>query len=251
MERWEYTHGELSFQFGLLAGKLGLLLQVVGHVAPGGLHFGEKVVLLLAQSCIGGFEFLALLELGFQKFSGLSSTFFQFADLVLQAGLVDERLHLLPHLEPTPCVQFDELPNVALYHHKSLTLLDETPVLLAGEITSGKGLHPGHDLSNTVISELLHGTQHTGTEEHLEDDIKKLHTLSVSFMSLFLFLFLFLDHFSLSLSLLTLVLPRRYSSGSSLVLSKQALAAFFSSEIVLSSLGARIMYLKKVYISFL
>jgi hypothetical protein len=46
-------------------------------------------------------------------------------------------------------------------------LLLEFLVVLAGEVTAHKGLHPSDNLAETVITELLHGTQDTGTEEHL------------------------------------------------------------------------------------
>lgn len=48
-----------------------------------------------------------------------------------------------------------------------LPLFLEFLVVLAGEVTAHKGLHPSDNLAETVITELLHGTQNSGTEEHL------------------------------------------------------------------------------------
>ena len=45
-----------------------------------------------------------------------------------------------------------------------LELLEALP----GQVTSDVGLEPGDDLAETVVTQLLHLTQDTGAEEHLE-----------------------------------------------------------------------------------
>lgn len=90
-----------------------------------------------------------------------------YGDLILDTGNVEEGLDLLPQLPPWPGAQLHVLAQVALYDLQSQTLLLDFLVLLTGQVTSDPGLHPGHDLAQTLITELFHLTQDTSAEEYL------------------------------------------------------------------------------------
>lgn len=92
---------------------------------------------------------------------------FTYGDLVLDARHVEQRLDLLPQLVPRPGAQLQVLAQIALHHLQGDTLLLDLLVVLAGQVTTDPGLQPGHDLAETVVTELLHLTEHTGAEEHL------------------------------------------------------------------------------------
>lgn len=92
---------------------------------------------------------------------------YTYGDLVLDAGDVEQRLDLLPQLVPRPGTQLQVLAQIALHHLQSDTLLLDLLVVLTGQVTSDPGLQPRHDLAQTVVTELLHLTQHSGAEEHL------------------------------------------------------------------------------------
>lgn len=90
-----------------------------------------------------------------------------YSDLILDAGDVEERLDLLPELVPWPGAQLEVLAQVPLAHLERQTLLLQFLELLPRQVTAHPGLHPGDDLAQTVVTQLLHLTQDTGTEEHL------------------------------------------------------------------------------------
>lgn len=90
-----------------------------------------------------------------------------YRDLILDTGDVEQGLDLGPQLVPWPGAQLQVLAQVALHDFESQTLLLALEEVLAGQVSSHPGLHPGHDLGQTLVTELLHLTQHSGTEEHL------------------------------------------------------------------------------------
>ncbi|KAF4519751.1 hypothetical protein B566_EDAN010344 [Ephemera danica] len=114
--------------------------------------------------------------------------------LILDTSDVEHRLDLLPQLPPGPGAQLQVLAQVALYHLEgdsvykdaqyhwrcSLPLVLQLLVLLAGQVTSDPGLHPGNDLAQTLVTQLLHLTEHTGTEEHLCWEMLTLAAASIS-----------------------------------------------------------------------
>uniref|UniRef100_A0A182JJS0 Uncharacterized protein n=1 Tax=Anopheles atroparvus TaxID=41427 RepID=A0A182JJS0_ANOAO len=93
-------------------------------------------------------------------------------NLVLNAGNVQQRLHLLPQLPPGPGTQLQVLAQIALDDLQGDALLLHLLELLTRQVTAAPGLHPGHDLGETLITELLHLTQDTGTEEDLRFAIR-------------------------------------------------------------------------------
>lgn len=88
-------------------------------------------------------------------------------NLILDTADVEEGLDLLPQLVPGPGTELQVLAQVALDNLEGDALFLELLEAPAGQITTGPGLHPGHDLAQTLITELLHLTQDTGAEEHL------------------------------------------------------------------------------------
>lgn len=88
-------------------------------------------------------------------------------NLVLNAADVEQRLDLLPQFVPWPGAELQVLAQIALDNLEGDTLLLQLLEALAGQVTTSPGLHPGHDLAQTLITELFHLTQDTGTEEHL------------------------------------------------------------------------------------
>lgn len=90
-----------------------------------------------------------------------------YGNLILDAGHVEQRLDLLPQLVPRPGAQLQVLAQIALHHLQGDALLLDLLVVLAGQVTTDPGLQPGHDLAETIVTELLHLTEHTGAEEHL------------------------------------------------------------------------------------
>ena len=89
------------------------------------------------------------------------------SNLVLNTGNVKQRLDLLPQLPPGPGTQLQVLAQIALDDLQGDALLLHLLELLTRQVTAAPSLHPGHDLAETLITELLHLTQDTGTEEHL------------------------------------------------------------------------------------
>jgi len=108
-------------------------------------------------------EFLLILKgcLSFRCF------LLQFLHLILYARNVQHGLHLLPQFPPWPQAQLHVLAQVALYHLEGNPLFLQLLVFLSGLVTSDPCLEPGHDLGQTVVTELLHLTQDTSPEEHL------------------------------------------------------------------------------------
>lgn len=101
-----------------------------------------------------------------------------YRDLVLNTGHIEQRLDLLPQFPPGPGTQLQILAQVALDNLQGDTLFLHLLELLTGEVATAPGLHPGHDLGQTLITEFLHLTQDTGTEEDLfgARDVKGMHT---------------------------------------------------------------------------
>ncbi|EZA50496.1 hypothetical protein X777_10689 [Ooceraea biroi] len=87
--------------------------------------------------------------------------------LVLDASDVEQRLDLLPQLPPWPSAELKVFPQVPLDDHKSQALFLEFLVIFARYVTPDVSLHPGHNLAETLIAELLHLTQDSGSEEYL------------------------------------------------------------------------------------
>lgn len=87
--------------------------------------------------------------------------------LVLDASDVEQRLDLLPQLPPRPSAQLKVFPQVPLDDHEGQALFLEFLVVLTSYVTPDVSLHPGHDLAETFVTELLHLTQDSGAEEHL------------------------------------------------------------------------------------
>lgn len=100
----------------------------------------------------------------YDDFSSPTNTY---GNLILDAGHVEQRLDLLPQLVPRPGAQLQVLAQIALHHLQGDALLLDLLVVLAGQVTTDPGLQPGHDLAETIVTELLHLTEHTGAEEHL------------------------------------------------------------------------------------
>lgn len=90
-----------------------------------------------------------------------------YRDLILDASDVEQGLDLGPQLVPWPGTELQVLAQVALDNLEGQTLLLALEEVLTGQVTTHPGLHPGHDLGQTLVTELLHLTQHSGTEEHL------------------------------------------------------------------------------------
>lgn len=90
-----------------------------------------------------------------------------YRDLILDASDVEEGLDLGPQLVPWPGTELQVLAQVALDDLEGQALLLQLVEFLPGQVTTDPGLHPGHDLAQTLITQLLHLTQHSGTEEHL------------------------------------------------------------------------------------
>jgi len=88
-------------------------------------------------------------------------------NLILDTADVEEGLDLLPQFVPGPGTELQVLAQVALDNLEGDALFLELLEALTGQVTTGPGLHPGHDLAQTLITELLHLTQDTGAEEHL------------------------------------------------------------------------------------
>lgn len=95
------------------------------------------------------------------------SSRYTYGHLILDTGDVEEGLDLLPQLPPWPGTQLHVLAQIALDNLQSQTLFLDFLVFLAGQVTSDPGLHPGHDLAQTFITELFHLTQDTSAEEYL------------------------------------------------------------------------------------
>lgn len=90
-----------------------------------------------------------------------------YRDLILDASDVEEGLDLGPQLVPGPGAELQVLAQVALDDLEGQTLLLELEEVLPGQVSSDPRLHPGHDLAQTLVTQLLHLTQDSGTEEHL------------------------------------------------------------------------------------
>jgi len=88
-------------------------------------------------------------------------------NLILDAADVEEGLDLLPQFVPGPGTELQVLAQIALDNLEGDALFLELLEALTGQVTTGPCLHPGHDLAQTLITELLHLTQDTGAEEHL------------------------------------------------------------------------------------
>lgn len=88
-------------------------------------------------------------------------------NLVLNAADVEQRLDLLPQFVPGPGAELQVLAQIALDDLEGDALLLQFLEAPTGQVTTSPGLHPGHDLAETLITELFHLTQDTGTEEHL------------------------------------------------------------------------------------
>lgn len=93
-----------------------------------------------------------------------------YRDLILDAGDVEEGLDLGPQLVPRPGAELQVLAQVALDNLEGQALLLQLEEVLTGQVSSDPGLHPRHDLAQTLVTQLLHLTQHSGTEEHLRED---------------------------------------------------------------------------------
>lgn len=90
-----------------------------------------------------------------------------YGDLILDTGDVEQRLDLLPEFVPGPGAELEVLAQVALDDLEGQALFLELLELLAAEVPADPGLHPGDDLAQTLVTQLLHLTQDTGAEEHL------------------------------------------------------------------------------------
>uniref|UniRef100_A0A2M4DMR2 Uncharacterized protein n=1 Tax=Anopheles darlingi TaxID=43151 RepID=A0A2M4DMR2_ANODA len=158
---------QLVLQVVLLGGQLGGLLLVF---LEGTLLAGQRVQesgLLSQQLAVQSLELLAHLLLLLEGLLCLGGLLFQFGDLVLNAGNVKQRLDLLPQLPPGPGTQLQVLAQIALDDLQGDALFLHLLELLTRQVTTAPGLHPGHDLAEALITELLHLTQDTGTEEDL------------------------------------------------------------------------------------
>lgn len=100
-----------------------------------------------------------------------------YRDLILDTGDVEEGLDFGPQLVPWPCAQLQVFAQVALHDLEGQALLLQLEELLPGQVTADPGLDPGHDLAQALVTQLLHLTQDTGTEEHLEfrNDLRHNH----------------------------------------------------------------------------
>lgn len=90
-----------------------------------------------------------------------------YGHFVLDASDVEKGLDLLPQLVPWPCAELEVLPQISLDDLEGQALFLELLVIFTGQITSDVSLHPRHDLAETLVTEFLHLTQDSGTEEHL------------------------------------------------------------------------------------
>lgn len=90
-----------------------------------------------------------------------------YGHLILNTRDIEQRLDLLPQFVPWPGTQLQVLAQVALDNSQSQALLLHLQEVLTAKVTARPGLHPGHDLAQTLITELLHLTQDTSAEEHL------------------------------------------------------------------------------------
>lgn len=87
--------------------------------------------------------------------------------LVLDTTDIEQWLDLLPQFPPRPGAELQIFPQVSLHNYKSQTLLLELLVILTRQVTSDVCLHPGHDLAETFVAELLHLTEDSSAEEYL------------------------------------------------------------------------------------
>lgn len=88
-------------------------------------------------------------------------------EVVFDAGGVEQRSDLLPQLPPRPGAELEVPAEVLLYDLEGQSLLLQCLEVLTGEVTADVRLHPGDDLAQTLVTELLHLTQDSGAEEYL------------------------------------------------------------------------------------
>lgn len=90
-----------------------------------------------------------------------------YGDLILNTWGIEEWLNLLPQLPPWPCAQLKISAQCTLNDCEGNTLFLQLLEDLTVKITTNPSLHPWHDTAKTFITELLHLTQDTSTEEYL------------------------------------------------------------------------------------
>lgn len=98
-----------------------------------------------------------------------------YSDLIFNARGIEEWLDFLPQLPPWPGAELKVSTQWALDNGKGKTLFLQLLEDLTVEVTASPCLHPWHDAAETFVTEFLHLTQDTGTEEDLfRCEVKKL-----------------------------------------------------------------------------
>lgn len=163
------THSELTLEVVLLRDGLHQALLDVAAAGALRLELQVEVVLLLEQLDVLHLQLLAQLLLLLKGLVLLLQLLLQRLQLVLDAGHIEQRLHLRVQLPPEPVAQREELAQVALDDQQGDALVLQLLEGLLDEVPANPGLHPGDDLRQALIAHLLQTTQHTGAEEDLLD----------------------------------------------------------------------------------
>merc|ERR1719492_728502 len=163
--------GVHSLQLLLHISSLGLdpggLVDDVLHGGPAGLQGQGQLVLLAHQAIEHSLDLGSRLQGGVNVGLGLSNLVLVLLLELSKLGALQVGLDGQPELHPQPGLGDHEGPDGALARVEShllvLQLLESHP----GGLASGSGLQPGEDTADLVLTDLLHLSELSSTEEDL------------------------------------------------------------------------------------